>query len=159
MWLINELRENRRLWCSHKAQKGMEEVASDGCPKGMECKLSTARKAEGVNERVLINCNSKCKNKLSTDVSRRVSVRLAYTSVVKVGDQWLICHTHQEKQCQHVQIEKVALALVHKCKISHLYLCVANVSWTDHKTLPALPKGTWWSLMLYSTHISFLGTR
>lgn len=73
-------------------------MATDGCPKGMECKLSTARKAEGVNERVLRNYNSKCKNKLSTDVSRRVSVRLAYTSVVKVGDQWLICHTHQEKQ-------------------------------------------------------------
>lgn len=108
-WRKRPLMDVQKAWSANSHQLG---------------KLKELMKEAGV----LRNYNSKCKNKLSTDASRRVSVRLSYTSVVKVGDQWLICHTHQEKQCQHVQIEKAALALVHKCKISHLYLCVANVS-------------------------------
>lgn len=59
---------------------------------------------------------------------RRVSACLSCTSVVRAGNQWLVCHTQQQKQCQHVQIEKAALAPVHRCKISLLYLWEASAS-------------------------------
>lgn len=78
-WRKRPLMDVQKAWSANSHQLG---------------KLKELMKEAGV----LRNYNSKCKNKLSTDASRRVSVRLSYTSVVKFGDQWLICHTHQEKQ-------------------------------------------------------------
>lgn len=94
--------------------------------------------------KALRDWNSKCKNKLSTDASEEaVSVPFLY----QCGQSWkpvaCMSHTPTETERQHVQIEKAALAPVHKCKISLLYLWEASVSWTDHKTFLTLPRGTW----------------
>lgn len=93
-------RENRRWWCVDEAQKGMQEMATMRCPEGTECKLSTAGKARSQWKRLesqeTITVNAKAS--YPQIPPSRVSVRLSYTSVVKVGDQWLICHTHQQKQ-------------------------------------------------------------
>lgn len=87
--------------------------------------------------------NSKCKSKLSTDASEEgISMAFLY----QCGQGWrpvaYMSHTPTKTERQHVQIEKAALAPVHRCKISLLYLWEASVSWTDHKTFLTLPKGT-----------------
>lgn len=42
--------------------------------------------------------NSKCKSKLYTDASKEgISMAFLY-QCGQIGDQWLVCHTHQQKQ-------------------------------------------------------------
>lgn len=103
--------------------------------------------------------SGKCKSKLSTDSSKwGISTAFLY----QCGQSWkpvaYMSHTPTKTECQHVQIEKAALALVHKCKISHLYLWEDSVNWTDHKTYKHCQKGPG-NLSCCTVHISFLGTR
>lgn len=79
--------------------------------------------------KVLGDWTSKCKSKLPTDASEEgVSVPFLY----QCGQSWkpVACMSHAptKTERQHVQIEKAALAPVHRCKISLLYLWEASVS-------------------------------
>lgn len=73
--------------------------------------------------------NSKCKNKLFTDASEE---GVSEPFLHQCGQSWkpvaCMSHTPTKTESQHVRIENAALALVHRCKISLLYLWEASVS-------------------------------
>lgn len=130
-------------WCAHEAQEGMQEVTTEGGLEDTKSKLW--RLKELIEEpKARGDWNSKRKSELSTDASEEaVSVPFLYQCGQSMKPVACMSHTPTKPERQHVQIEKAALAPVHKCKISLLYLWEASVSWTDHKTFLTLPRGTW----------------